>query len=271
LKNSVDFPSKYPEVGAEPIQLSIIIPCWNEQKNLERGVLAEVENYLTGLPFCWEVIIVDDGSTDLSPALLAEFVQPRDHFSLISAAHKGKPRAIWTGIQQARGELILFTDMDQSTPLHEFERLLPWYQDGYQVVIGSRGLRRDGTTFLRKLGSFLFLSLRQLILLPNIQDTQCGFKSCQRWAALQVFPKLTALQQNGAPAGWKVTAYDVELLYLMEQAGLRIKEVQVEWRNRDQSNTKSEGQARNAYLQESIEMAREVLRVKLNQVKGVYK
>jgi dolichyl-phosphate beta-glucosyltransferase len=270
LKNNPDSLQKYPVVGNDPIQISIIIPCWNEQKNLERGVLAEVENYLCGLSLGWEVIIVDDGSTDLSPALIAEFVRSRDRFGLISAVHKGKPSAIWTGIQQARGELILFTDMDQSTPIQELERLLPWYQEDYQVVIGSRGLRRDGTTFLRKLGSFLFLSLRQLILLPNLQDTQCGFKSCRREAALQVFPKLTALQQDGAPVGWKVTAYDVELLYLMERSGLRIKEVQVEWRNRDLSTTKTEGQSRNAYLKESIEMAREVVRVKLNQVKGIY-
>jgi dolichyl-phosphate beta-glucosyltransferase len=271
LKNIADSFLEYPEVGIAPIQLSIIIPCWNEQKNLERGALAEVESYLASQPFCWEVIIVDDGSTDLSPDLIAEFVQARDHFSLISTAHTGKPRAIWAGIQQARGEIVLFTDMDQSTPIRELDRLLPWYQAGFQVVIGSRGLRREGTTFLRKLGSILFLSLRQLILLPEIRDTQCGFKSCQREVALLVFPKLTALQQNGAPAGWKVTAYDVELLYLLERSGLRIKEVQVEWRNRDQSNTKSEGKVRNAYLQESIEMGREVLRVKLNQVKGVYK
>jgi len=258
-------------VRAEPIQLSVIIPCWNEQNNLEAGVLLEVEQYLHSLPFGWEVIIVDDGSSDGSLALIAAFIQSRDHFCLVPAVHGGKPRAIWAGVQQAQGEIVLFTDMDQSTPIKEFDRLLPWYQAGFQVVIGSRGLRRSGTSLLRQLGSVLFLSLRQLILLPNIQDTQCGFKSCQREAALQVFPKLQALQQDEPPAGWKVTAYDVELLYLMEQAGFQVKEVQVEWRNRDHSETKHNGEARSSYLQESVEMAREVLRVKLNQLRGVYK
>ncbi len=261
--------SNQPGEAASP-RLSVIIPCWNEQKNLESGVLAEVEAYLSGLALRWEVIIVDDGSTDRSPELLQDFVRARAGFSLVTCAHAGKPRAIWEGIQRARGEIVLFTDMDQSTPIREFDRLLPWYGENFAVVIGSRGLRRSGTTLIRKLGSFLFLSLRQLILLPNIRDTQCGFKSCRREAAIEIFPKLQALQAGDEPVGWKVTAYDVELLYLFARAGYRIKEVQVEWRNRDRSNTKQDGQARSNYLHESIEMAREVLRVKLNQIKGLY-
>ena len=232
--------------------------------------MTEVEAYLKGLPFEWEVIVVDDGSTDRSLAFVEAFVCDRRGFSLIAVEHAGKPRAIWAGIQQARGEIILFTDMDQSTPIQELDRLLPWYQQDYHVVIGSRGMRRSGTTPVRKLGSVLFLSLRQLILLPRIHDTQCGFKSCRRQVALEVFPKLQALKAGETPAGWKVTAYDVELLYLMERAGYRIKEVKVEWRNRDHSITKRDGLSNSSYLNKSVEMAREVLRVKLNQLKGVY-
>ncbi len=249
---------------------SVVIPCWNEQKNLESGVLAEVQRYLVRQDRPWEVIIVDDGSTDDSRALIERFIEGSPAFSLVCIPHGGKPAAVWAGIQAARGEVILFTDMDQSTPIEELDRLLPWYEEGYDVVIGSRGITREGTSLVRKVGSFLFRSLRRSVLLPGISDTQCGFKSCRRQAALQVFPGLQYFRQEGRPTGWKVSAFDVELLYLFDKAGYRIREVVVRWRNRDLSNTKGRGGEFARYLHESLEMAREVIRVKLNQVKGYY-
>jgi glycosyltransferase involved in cell wall biosynthesis len=250
--------------------ISIIIPCWNEEKNLEHGVLDEVHQYLTGQPFSWEAIIVDDGSTDNSKSLVQRFVADKENFTLLEIPHGGKPAAVWAGIQQARGEIVLFTDMDQSTPIVELDKLLPWYEQGFDVVIGSRGVLREGTSLLRKVGSFVFLTLRQIFLLRNIRDTQCGFKSTRRHVALEVFPRLQYFKQKEQPTGWKVSAYDVELLYLCEKAGYRIKEVVVRWRNRDQSDTKSQQGELARYLHESAEMGREVMRVKLNQIKGLY-
>jgi hypothetical protein len=87
---------------------------------------------------------------------------------------------------------------------------------------------------------------------------------------LEVFPRLQYFQQAERPSGWKVSAYDVELLYLLERAGYRIKEIVVSWRNRDISDTKSESGEFSRYINESIEMAREVTRVKLNQRRGLY-
>ena len=250
--------------------ISIIIPCWNEEKNLEHGVLDEVHQYLTGQPFSWEVIIVDDGSTDNSKSLVQRFITDKDNFTLLEIPHGGKPAAVWAGIQQARGEIVLFTDMDQSTPIGELDNLLPWYEQGFDVVIGSRGVLREGTSLLRKVGSFVFLTLRQVFLLRSIRDTQCGFKSTRRHVALEIFPRLQYFKQKEQPTGWKVSAYDVELLYLCERAGYRIKEVIVRWRNRDQSDTKSQQGELARYLHESAEMGREVMRVKLNQLKGLY-
>jgi hypothetical protein len=88
--------------------------------------------------------------------------------------------------------------------------------------------------------------------------------------ALEVFPRLQYFKQKEQPTGWKVSAYDVELLYLCEKAGYRIKQVVVRWRNRDQSDTKSQQGELARYLHESAEMGREVMRVKLNQIKGLY-
>jgi dolichyl-phosphate beta-glucosyltransferase len=250
--------------------ISIIIPCWNEEKNLEHGVLDEVYQYLAGQPFSWEVIIVDDGSTDNSKSLVQRFIADKESFTLLEIPHGGKPAAVWAGIQQARGEIVLFTDMDQSTPIGELGNLLPWYEQGFDVVIGSRGILREGTSLLRKVGSFVFLTLRQIFLLRGIRDTQCGFKSTRRQVALEVFPRLQYFKEKEQPTGWKVSAYDVELLYLCEKAGYRIREVVVRWRNRDQSDTKSQQGELARYLNESIEMGREVTRVKLNQLKGLY-
>ncbi len=250
--------------------LSVIIPCYNEQKNLERGVLEEVYRYLAGRDYPWEVIVVNDASTDDSRRLIADFAQDKSEISLVDIPHGGKPAAVWAGIQQARGEIILFTDMDQSTPLEELEKLLPWYEKGCDVVIGSRGLEREGFSPLRRLGSVVFRSLRRACLLPRISDTQCGFKSCRREAALAVFPRLEFLKQSDRPRGWKVSAYDVELLHLMDKAGYELKEVEVRWLNRDESDTKDQTGALGRYLRESIEMMREVLRVRLNEFKGLY-
>ena len=259
--------SMLPE-GPKPY-ISIVIPCWNEQKNLENKVLDEVYRYLVAQSYPWEVVIVNDGSTDNSKNLIERFVKDRQSFSLLDIPHGGKPAAVWAGTQQARGEIVLFTDMDQSTPIHELGKLLPWYEQGYDVVIGSRGIVREGSSPIRKVGSAVFLMVRRLFLLRDIRDTQCGFKSCRRQAALELFPRLQYFKQE-RPSGWKVSAYDVELLYLFEKAGYRTKEVLVRWRNRDQSVTKGQQRELARYIRESVDMATEIIRVKLNELKGLY-
>lgn len=250
--------------------LSVVIPCYNEQKNLERGVLDEVYRYLASRDYTWEVVIVDDESTDDSRRLIERFIQDKAGFSLVDIPHGGKPAAVWGGIQQACGEIVLFADMDQSTPLGEVGKLLPWYEKGCDVVIGSRGLEREGFSIVRRLGSAVFRSLRRAFLLRGISDTQCGFKSCRREAALEVFPQLQFFKQKDRPTGWKVSAYDVELLHLLEKAGYVLKEVQVEWVNRDDSDTKDETGALGRYARESAEMTKEILRVRINELKGLY-
>ena len=250
--------------------ISVIIPCYNEARNLERGVLDEVYQHLAGQEYAWEVIIVNDESTDRSRELIAGFIEGKPRFCLIDIPHGGKPAAVWAGIQQAAGEIVLFTDMDQSTPITELDRLLGWYDKGYDVVIGSRGMTREGFSVLRKLGSFVFRTMRSLFLLRQIKDTQCGFKSCRREIALATFPHLQFFKQDERPTGWKVSAYDVELLYLMEKAGHPIQEVEVAWLNRDESETKGQSGEVSRYVHESIEMAQEIIRVKRNEMKGLY-
>jgi len=246
--------------------VSIIIPCYNEEANLKKGVLEQVNVFLRKQTFVWEVIICNDKSTDNSLELCQDFIKTHAGFRVLDLPHGGKPSAIWAGIKAARHPLVLFTDMDQSTPLKEIRKLLPYFVD-YDIVIGSRGSTRHGFSLLRKLMSRVFLLVRKLILLSQINDTQCGFKAFKTDIAKKLFPKLQFFHQKQA-VGWRVSAFDVELLFMAEIWGYKIKEVEVSWQDEDISTTKGDNSTR--FKKESKQMAKEILRVKINQIKGLY-
>ncbi len=246
-------------------RLSVVIPCYNEAENLRRGVLEEVDDFLQKQNFSWEVIISNDGSSDDSAQIVQEFITDKDGYIFLDNKHGGKPYAVWQGIKQARGEIILFTDMDQSTPLREVNKLLPHFKKGYDVVIGSRGTRREGAPLYRRLAAWIFLNLRRLLLLPDIKDTQCGFKALKTAVAKEIFPKLAVLQNVEEASGWRVTAFDVELLYLVKKFGYKIKEVVVEWHDEDVA----EGKNKN-FIKESRTMMDQIISVKKNDRQGKY-
>ncbi|MFA6518425.1 MAG: glycosyltransferase [Candidatus Shapirobacteria bacterium] len=247
--------------------ISIIIPCYNEENNLKRGVLKEVSEYLKTVKYPHEVIVSNDKSTDNSLKLLKEHAQKDSKFSIFDLPQKGgKPGGLWYGIQKAKYPWCLMTDIDQSTPLVELEKLTPHFSD-YDVVIGSRGTHRQGNSLIRKIGANVFLRIRRLFLLPDIIDTQCGFKAIKTEVAKKVFPHLNAIKMISGP-GWRVTAYDVEMLFLAQKFGYKIKEVPVKWQDEDTSTTKGDFATR--YRKESIQMAKEIYRVKSNDLKGVY-
>jgi glycosyltransferase involved in cell wall biosynthesis len=248
--------------------LSIVIPCYNEENNLKDGVLDQVNNFLETQKFEWEVIVCNDESTDNSLKLVKNFVSKHKGFQVLDLPHGGKPSAVWGGIQQAKFPLVLFTDMDQSTPLKEILKLLPYFNQGYDVVIGSRGVDREGNNLLRKIGAKVFLTLRRMVLLRQIIDTQCGFKMLKTDVAKKLFPNLQFFKDKSDKQGWRVSAFDVELLFMAQKWGYKIKEVLVEWKNEDSSTTKGDSTAR--YKKESKQMIQEICRVKRNDLKGLY-
>ncbi len=246
--------------------LSVVVPCFNEQENLERGVLAEMATFLARQPYASEVVVSDDGSTDDSLRLAQEFARDHPSFRVLSNEHGGKPLAIRAALPVLTGEIVLLTDMDQSTPLREINNLLPYFEQGYAVVIGSRGVERRNSPWHRKLASRVFRAFRKGLLLPDIDDTQCGFKAIRRDIVAPLFERLQIFRAMGGRAkGWRVTAYDVELLFVAEKMGYRVKEVPVEWRNEDVTRGKKK-----SFLRESWEMLGEVLRVKWNDLRGLY-
>jgi dolichyl-phosphate beta-glucosyltransferase len=248
--------------------LTVVIPCYNEAENLQRGVLDEVKGYLEKQGFGWEVIVSDDGSTDESREVVEEQTREWKGFRLLRNRHGGKPAALWEGIKVSRGEYILVTDMDQSTPIGELGKLLPLIKRGFKVVIGSRGLSRKNFPIYRRVGAMAFRGLRQALILPELKDTQCGFKLFRAKELKMAFPRLEVFKKSQRSKGWMVTSFDVELLHILKKMGCRIAEVRVEWADRDESTGKGGGLGK--YVREAGEMLGQMVRVRWNEEKGAY-
>lgn len=245
--------------------VTVLLPNYNEIENVKRGVLENIVRYLKKQKFTWEVIISDDGSTDSSVLIIKEFAARHPQVKIIYNHHAGKPYALRSGLREARGQYVLLADMDQSTPITELDKLIPWTDQGFNVVIGSRGAKRADSTLLRQLASIIFLLIRRLILLPEIKDTQCGFKLIETKLAVRIFAQMRLFGRVNKAVGWRVTAYDVELLHLAKKLGAKIKEVRVVWKNTDTAS----GKSRN-FFKESMEMLLEIMRVRVNDLLGKY-
>jgi glycosyltransferase involved in cell wall biosynthesis len=207
--------------------LSVVIPAYNEESAIRSGKLARVTNWLAVQPFSTELLVVDDGSQDAT-AMLAEAGPQR----VVRIAHAGKAAAVVAGIQQARGEIILFTDMDQATPITEAPKLLDALHRGADVAVGSRGLVRPGAPAGRYLLSWGQVALRSLLIGLKIADTQCGFKAFTRCAALDTLEYLRVYHPAGLGPlrGPSVTSgFDVEFLFVAQRLGYRVEEAHVTW------------------------------------------
>lgn len=244
--------------------LSVVIPAYNEETNIRLGALDKVSRYLERASYTWEVIIVDDGSSDRTRALLSEFVRANDGFSVIHNSHQGKAATVATGVLAAKGEIILFSDLDQATPIRECEKLLPWFVRGYDVVIGSRSSNREGAPLLRLMMARGFMILRSMLLgLKGIVDTQCGFKAFRKSAAREIFTGLKLYGQKKEVSGSMVTAgFDIEVIFLAKKRGYKIKEVPVEWHYVETRRVSP--------IKDSWQGLVDILRIRLNAFKGYY-
>lgn len=209
--------------------LSVIITAYNESDNLMRGSLTLVADYLSRQKFTSEIILVNDGSSDDTLKLLFDFAKRHKYARVIDNPHMGKAAGIISGALVATGEIILFTDMDQATPIAEFDKLMP-YLKTHQIVIGSRSGRKGAPLFRQTLAYGMIL-LRTLILRLPFKDTQCGFKAFSREPAKKIFTIMHKLNPPEVVVGPAVNpGFDVELLYLGRKLGYKIAEVPVSWR-----------------------------------------
>jgi glycosyltransferase involved in cell wall biosynthesis len=208
-----------------PPDLSLIIPAYNEVRSIRR-TLALIQAYLDRQPYHAEIIVAADGDDGTREAV-AELARDDARLSVLGDRGRGgKGRAIRAGVARARGRIVGFLDADYKTPIEEMDKLLPWFCEGYDVVIGSRGLPDScievPQPLYRQLGSKAFaLAMHCVLGLWRIHDTQCGFKFFRGPVARDLF------------ARQRIDGYmfDVEVLHLAEQSGYHIKEVGVRWRD----------------------------------------
>ena len=244
------------------IYLSIVIPAFKEEENIKSGVLEKVWNYLKEQKYTWEVLIVDDGSSDNTADLAEKFARKHEGFKVLKEPHRGKGGTVMAGMLNAKGKIILFTDMDQATPIEEIDKFLLKFEDGFDIVIGSRS-GREGAPLVRKMMAFGFSLLRTLILGLPFKDTQCGFKAFKRDAAKKIFGKLKIFSEKREAEVARVDAgFDLEVLYIARKLGFKVAEVPVIWHHK--------GTERVNPISDSINGLRDLLRVRLNAVLGKY-
>ncbi len=244
--------------------LSVIIPSYNEETNIRLGSLDKVSRYLERQSFAWEALLVDDGSTDGSPKLLDAFAQANPGFTVYHNPHRGKAGTVISGMLKAKGSIVLFSDLDQATPISELEKVLPWFDRGFDVVIGSRNRRREGAPVSRVIMARGFMILRGLLLgLRGITDTQCGFKAFKRAVAKDIFSRLELYGNMHEVHGPMVTAgFDIEALFLAQKLGFKIKEVPVEWHYVETRRVSP--------IKDSAQGLVDILRIRINAWQGKY-
>ncbi len=244
------------------MKLSVIIPSYNEAKNIQNGSIARVENYLANVRYAYEVLIIDDGSDDESVNLVENIIRDKPKFRLIKNAHQGKAMTVITGFLQALGEIVVFTDMDQATPISEIEKFLPQFDAGFDIVIGSR-TGRKGAPLVRKIISWGFSFLRNIILGLPFKDTQCGFKAFNHKAIQTIFPKIQDEWGVLHTRGGAVNAgFDVEVLYLAKKYGFKVSEVEVEWNYVDTERVQ--------VVKDALAAIYDMLSIRFNDLMGKY-
>ena len=218
--------------------MSVVIPAYNEERRLPQ-TLTSVVDFLSRQKYPSEVIVIDDGSQDRTADVTEKFLATQAMVRLIRNDHRGKGFAVRTGVGAAHGHIVLFFDADASTPIEDVDKLLPWFESGYAIVIGSReglGARRISEPFYRHLMGRVFNFIVRMLTVRGIQDTQCGFKALRGDAAKDIFARTQLYGDHARKiSGAMVTAYDVEVLFLGQKLGYPIKEVPVEWRYGNES------------------------------------
>jgi dolichyl-phosphate beta-glucosyltransferase len=241
-------------------ELSVIVPVYNEEKRVSK-TLKEVFDYLKRKRITAEVIVVDGGSSDKTLDVVSRFKKiatAKQTLKILKhKGNQGKGAAVKTGALTAQGKIVLYMDADNATPLSEFEKFKPAFQKGADVIVGSRAVDRKQVKvrqpLYRELIGRIGNIIIQLLVVPGISDTQCGFKAFTQRAAKTIFPFQT-IERFG---------FDVELLYIARKHRLSILESSVIWR--DDPNTRVNA------LKDSIRTFGELFIIRWNDLKGLYR
>ena len=236
--------------------LSVIIPAYNEEKHIRKTV-ESVYQYLSGKNIEHEILVVNDGSTDKTNDIVRSVLPAIPTLQLLNyEQNNGKGFVVRQGMLKAKGQYRLFTDADNATSIDHLEKMMPFFNQGYDVIIGSIALKgstvASGSEPLwRRIFGTMGNLFIQIMAVPGIQDTQRGFKIITAKAAQNIFSKMTIDR-------W---GFDIEMLALARRFGYKIKEVPITWKNNPNSHVKL-----NAYFQ----VLMETVKIRWNLITGKY-
>ncbi len=238
------------------MRYSIVIPAYNESRRIVL-TLEKVIAYVAQQNWDAEVVVVNDGSKDDTAEIVRGFAERNVNLRLIeNPGNRGKGYSVRNGMLNARGDILLFTDADLSSPIEEAPKLFRAIADGADVAFGSRWLRADLQTerqpLHRQLFGRVFNLILRVVLGLQFKDTQCGFKAFTRSAAEAIFPR-QKIERWG---------FDPELIFLAQLLGYRAVEIPVAWAHDDKSTISP--------LRDGMRMFLEVLRIRWNALTGKY-
>ncbi len=241
---------------AEYPKYSIVIPAYNESARIP-ATLERVVACLRERNWDAEVIVVNDGSTDTTAEVVGEFVRTAPEVRLVeNPGNRGKGYSVRSGMLQALGEVVMFTDADLSSPIEEAERLFAAIAAGADIAIGSRWLESSRQThrqpLYRQFFGRCFNAVTRGVMGLHFADTQCGFKAFTRSAAQTVF-QLQTIERWG---------FDPEILFIAVKRGLRVAEVPVSWGH--------DKRTRMSYLRDGMKMLEEMATIRWNALRGRY-
>ncbi len=244
--------------------VSVVVPVYNESSRMALS-LERIWTYFRSVAARPEIIIVDDGSADDTLRLAREFARTHPQVLVLAEPHRGKASAVLAGLERATGEVAGFMDVDLATPLEAWVSCREAIEEGAGIAIASRegvGATRVDEPWYRHAMGRIFNLLVRVLLLPGIHDSQCGFKFFRR-DALDVVMQRTQLYRDAEEVRIpRVTAFDVELLFIARKHGFQIAVIPVTWHYGDQSKVNP--------ITDTLQNLRDVLMVRLNGWLGRY-
>lgn len=248
------------------IEYSIIIPAYNEGAGITSS-LTQVLNFMKSFSSSFEVIVVDDGSTDDTVTKTEIYIKDHPEIQLVKNPHKGKGYTVRTGMLMSSGKYVLMADADMATPIEELKRLSVWIIDhDFDVVISSRegvGSKRKNEPITRHIMGRIFNAIVRLLTVKGIKDTQNGFKLFKGEVAHDIFEHLILFGPDTPDTKVpKVTAFDVEVLMVAQRRGYTIKEIPVTWTYVPTDRVHPIRDSWNNFM--------DVMKVKINDLMGKY-
>ncbi len=234
--------------------ISLVVPAYNEEGRLP-STIEKMRAFLTTQSFSYEVLVVDDGSSDQTATIVEEAMPTFPGLRVLREPHRGKGHAVRRGMLTAEGEYVMFCDADFSMPVEEVVRFPQALKGRFDVAMGSRevaGARRIGEPKYRHLMGRVFNLIVRLLAVPGFQDTQCGFKCFTRKATQEIFRR-QVIDGFG---------FDVEVLYVARKMGLGITEVPISWYYFPSSRVDP--------VRDTLRMINDVLQVRANDRRGLY-